>query len=145
MPQQPDHLDITVGLGFQAAAGAGAVQITVDVELQQISRRVAGTAGGFRLDAGETSCPKVETIDKGLDEPDGIFCGNVIVEGFRQQQRLRAVVTGEVRHAGFYRAAKDAGIPYIGFSHGLQDFCTEPKSLKSNPFTCAEYTCRMQA
>jgi hypothetical protein len=51
----------------------------VDVELQQISRRVAGTAGGFRLDASEAGCREVETIDKGFDEPDGIFCGKVKV------------------------------------------------------------------
>ena len=68
----------------------------LDVELRQISRLVAGTAGGFRLDAGEASCREVETIDKGLDEPDRIFCGNVIRERFRHQQRLRTVMTGEV-------------------------------------------------
>ena len=28
-------------------------------------------------------------------------------------------MTGNVCHAGFYRAAKDAGIPHVGFSHGL--------------------------
>ena len=28
-------------------------------------------------------------------------------------------MTGKVCHAGFYRAAKDAGIPHIGFSHSL--------------------------
>src|SRR3954447_11663364 len=48
MAEKPDHLDSAVGLGFQAAAGAGAVQITVDVELQQISRRVARTARRLR-------------------------------------------------------------------------------------------------
>src|SRR5215213_11776903 len=102
MAEEPDHFDITVGLGFQAAAGAGAVQtavdVDVDVELQQVRRRVAGTAGGFRLDAGEAGCREIETIDKGFDEPDGSFRGNVIVEGFRQQKRLRTVMTGEVRH-----------------------------------------------
>jgi hypothetical protein len=87
-----------VGLGFQVADRTGTVQIAVDVELQQMSRRVAGAAGGFRLDAGEASCREIEIIDKGLDEPDRIFCGNVIVERFRRQQGLRAVMIGEVRH-----------------------------------------------
>ena len=33
-------------------------------------------------------------------------------------------MTEDVRHAGFYRTAKDAGIPHVGFSHGLERFCS---------------------
>ena len=32
VPQQPDHLDIAVGLGLQPAAGPDPVQITVNIE-----------------------------------------------------------------------------------------------------------------
>ena len=37
--QQPDHLDIAVGLGLEPAARSDAIQVAVDVELQQIGGR----------------------------------------------------------------------------------------------------------
>jgi len=51
-------------------------------------------------------------------------------------------MTGNMSHAGFYRAAIDPGIPHDGFSHGLQEFCaarirhrgsrTAPSSISSD-------------
>src|SRR5208337_422179 len=34
--QQPDHLDVAVGLGFEAAARSDPVQVTMYIELQKI-------------------------------------------------------------------------------------------------------------
>src|SRR3954462_14230393 len=121
MTEQPDHLDIAVGLGFQAAAGAGTVQITVDVELQQISRRVARTTRRLRHRADKPKRREVQPVDKCLDEPHRIVSSDVIVNRLRQEEQLRTVVTGKVCHAGFYRTTKDVGIPHIEFSHSLTD------------------------
>src|SRR5258707_9326840 len=44
MPQQPDHLDVAMGLGFKPSAGAHPVQVTVDVQLQQVGRRITRPA-----------------------------------------------------------------------------------------------------
>src|SRR3954454_14370483 len=123
MTEQPDHLDIAVGLGFQAAAGAGTVQITVDVELQQISRRVARTTRRLRHRADKPKRREVQPADKCLDEPHRIVSSDVIVNRLRQEEQLRTVVTGKVCHAGFYRTTKNVGIPHIEFSHSLQGFC----------------------
>src|SRR4051794_35583781 len=122
MAQEPDHLDVTVGLGFQAAAGAGTVQIAVDVELQQISRRVAGTTRRLRNRADIPKRREVQPVNKGFDEPHRVVSSDVIVNRLREKEQLRTVVTGNVCHAGFYRAAKNSGIPQDEFSHGLQDF-----------------------
>src|SRR3954462_9526134 len=124
MTEQPDHLDIAVGLGFQAAAGAGTVQITVDVELQQISRRVARTTRRLRHRADKPKRREVQPVDKCLDEPHRIVSSDVIVNRLRQEEQLRTIVTGKVCHAGFYRTTKDVGIPHIEFSHSLADLCT---------------------
>src|SRR3954463_2300026 len=109
MAEQPDHLDIAVGLGFQAAAGAGTVQITVDVELQQISRRVARTTRRLRHRADKPKRREVQPVDKCLDEPHRIVSSDVIVNRLRQQEQLRTVVTGNVCHPGFYRTGTSAG------------------------------------
>ena len=64
----------------------------------------------------------IQSVDKRLDEPHRVVGSDVIVNRLREKEQLRTIVTGKVCHAGFYRAAKDAGIPHVGFSHGLQDF-----------------------
>src|SRR3954447_5490627 len=109
MTEQPDHLDIAVGLGFQAAAGAGTVQITVDVELQQISRRVARTTRRLRNRADKPKRREVQPVDKCLDEPHRIVSSNVIVNRLREKEQLRTIVTGNVCHAGFYRTGTPTG------------------------------------
>ena len=54
MPQQPDHLDVAVGLGFKPPAGSDPIEVAVDVELEQIGGRVAGPPGLLRPNTTET-------------------------------------------------------------------------------------------
>ena len=73
-PQQPDNLDVAVTFGFQPAARSHSVQITVDIKLQQVARRVAGTAHPLRfntLEPGSRSTPstKVSMKRTGLSMP----------------------------------------------------------------------------
>ena len=75
-----DHLDVAVGLGFQAAAGADAVQITIHVELEQIGRHVSRAAGVFQLDARKSRRGEVQTVDEGLDEPYRVLRGDAAVK-----------------------------------------------------------------
>jgi hypothetical protein len=67
VPQQPDRLDIAVGLRLQASAGPNPVEITV--ELEQISRRIAGAPSLLRLNTTEPCGREIKPIDKRLDEP----------------------------------------------------------------------------
>ena len=53
VPQQPDHLDIAVGLAFQPSAGPDPIEVAVDVEFQQISGRVTWAPGLLRLNPTE--------------------------------------------------------------------------------------------
>ncbi len=110
MSQQPDHFEIAIGLRLQPAARSHPVQISVDVELQKVARRIARTTGRLRHDTGKPGGGKVKPINKRINEPYRIVRGDVIVNRLRQQQHLTAVVTGNVRHAGFYRAGDRAGI-----------------------------------
>jgi hypothetical protein len=45
VPQQPDDFEVSIGLGFQPAAGADAVQVTIYIELEQVLRIIARPAG----------------------------------------------------------------------------------------------------
>src|SRR3954470_11966684 len=109
MAEQPDHLDIAVGLGFQAAAGTSAVQITVDVQLQQVGGCVARAACRLRNRADKPERREVQPVDKCLDEPHRVVSSDVIVNRLRQEEQLRTVVTGKMSHAGFYQTGTPTG------------------------------------
>src|SRR3954451_14056019 len=83
MPQQPDHLDIAVGLASKAAAGASTVQIAVDVELQQVRRSITRTARRLRNRADKPKRREVQSVDKRLDEPHRVVGRDVIVTRLR--------------------------------------------------------------
>jgi hypothetical protein len=75
MPQQPDHLDIAVGLSFEPPAGSDPVQVTANVELQQIRGRIAGTASLLRLNTREPDSHGIKPVDKSLYEIAPGFSG----------------------------------------------------------------------
>ena len=86
---------------LQPSARSDPVEVAVDVELQQVARRVARTPRRFRLDAPETRCREVEPVDKHVDEPNRIVGVDVIVNRLRQQQKLVPSESGDVSHAQF--------------------------------------------
>ena len=98
VPEQPDHLDVAVGLGFQAPARANPVEVPINVELEQIGRIVARAPRHLRLHADEPGRTEVEPVDKGLDEPDRIVRPDIIIHRLGQQQELRAVRSSQMRH-----------------------------------------------
>ena len=93
MPQQPDHLDVAVRLGFEPPARPHPVQVAVDVELQEIPGQIAGAAGRLRHHANKACSAEIQPIHKGIDEANGVIWADVLVQRFRQEQSLRSVVT----------------------------------------------------
>ena len=62
------------------------VQIAVDVELQKVARRVAGTPHRLRLDPQKPRRRKVQSVNEGVDEPHRIVRADIVVHRLRQQQ-----------------------------------------------------------
>ena len=73
----------------------------MDLELQQIARRIAGPPRRLRFDPREAGTRKIEPINEGLDEPNRIVDLDVIVNSLRQQQKLVPFESGDVGHARF--------------------------------------------
>jgi len=80
VPQQPDHLDVAVCLGFQPAARAYPVQVTVDVELEQISGRIARPARRLCFDPDEPGGCKVQPVHERVDEPHRVVGADIVVD-----------------------------------------------------------------
>ena len=85
--------------GLKTAARPNPVEIAVDIELQEIAGRVAGTARRLRLDPLETGGLQIKPSDEGIDEADGVVDADVIVNRLGQKQELRTIEPGNVRHA----------------------------------------------
>jgi hypothetical protein len=95
-PRQPDQFHITLGLAFQAAAGLYAVQIPVDVELQQRRGVIRGSTGRLGLCALKTHILQIQLINEYIDNPDRVVLSDVIVQHFGKQRALGSVLAHHV-------------------------------------------------
>ena len=97
--QQPDHFQIARGLRLEPPAGAHPIDVSINVELQQIGRIVARPAGVLRLNAPETGFLQITLINERLNETHRIFSTDVIINCYRQKQSLVAVAALYMLHA----------------------------------------------
>ena len=97
--QQPDDFDVAMTFGFQPPARPHAVEITVDVELQQVAGRIARPASLLRRYTGEPRHLEIKPTDEGINKANGIVRADVIVNGLRKQKVLGAIESRYVRHA----------------------------------------------
>jgi len=80
---QPHQLDIALRLALQPTAGRDAVQVAVDVELEQHRRVVRRPPGRRRIGAGKTQLLQIQLVDKGVDRAHRIIFGDVVVQILR--------------------------------------------------------------
>jgi hypothetical protein len=89
--EEPDHFQIALCLALQAPARLDAVQVAVDVELQQLRGIIARSSGHLRHGPIKTQFSQVERIDEGIDSSDRVALVDPIIEAIGQQCRLPAI------------------------------------------------------
>src|SRR5215510_3270367 len=89
--QKPDNLQIASRLTLQPATRLDAIEIAVNIELQQRRGVIAGPAGRRRLDVLEAQIGQVECVDEGIDRTNRVALIDPVVETFRQQRRLTSI------------------------------------------------------
>jgi hypothetical protein len=90
---QPHHLDVALGLALQASARLDAIEVAVDVDLEQHRRVIRGPAGRFGLHPVEAKLVQIKLVDEHLNGSDGIVFCDVVVEAFGKQSALGSVCT----------------------------------------------------
>jgi hypothetical protein len=88
---QPHQLNVALGFALQAATRLNAVQVAVNVELQQIRRMVCGTASVCRRHTFKSQRRQVQLIDKDVDHPYRILFRHVVIKLLRKQDALCSV------------------------------------------------------
>ncbi len=91
-PGEPHQLDIALRFALQPPARLDAVQVAVDIQLEQHRRVVAGASGGGRGGAFKPELSQVELLDERFDDAHRVVLGHVIVQARRQQGGLAAVL-----------------------------------------------------
>src|SRR5262249_19755509 len=88
---EPHDLNVAASLTLKSPARLNAVEVTVDVELEQHRRMVRRSAGDFRINPVEPQGGQIELIHKYVDHTDRIVFANPIFKTFREQCALVAV------------------------------------------------------
>jgi len=96
--QQPQQFDIAVRLLLQAAAGAQAIEVAVQVELQEITRMIRRASCGSGSDTLEAEGLKIEVIDEGIEKADRILCRDIVVEALWKEDHLVTVRALDMSH-----------------------------------------------
>ncbi len=79
-PRQPHQLDIATRLRLQPAARVNAVEIPVDVDLQENRRMVARPSGCCRHCALEAEIHQIKGVDESVDHANRIILADKILK-----------------------------------------------------------------
>ncbi len=97
---EPHQLEVAAGLLLEAAARREAIEIAVDVDLEQGRRMIGRAACGVRENAVEPQSVQVELLDKSFDSAHRIVGRHIVVQALRKQGGLPAVFPfNETLHA----------------------------------------------
>ena len=91
---------MSVGLLCQATTRTETVEIAVNIQLQQISRVVGRSSRGRGLSPPKAERRKVEMVDTGIDESDGMLFGHGVVAPLWEQELCVAVRAVDKAQAG---------------------------------------------
>jgi hypothetical protein len=88
-----------MAFGLQTAARTHPVEIAVNIQLEEVAWSIARPPRGLRLHPREPRLGEIEAINESVDKANGVVGPNVVVDRFRQKQKLLAFKSGNVRHA----------------------------------------------
>src|SRR5215467_4929235 len=88
---EPHHLNVAPTLTLEPTARLNAIEIAVDVQLQQDRGMVGRPSGCLRINATATELRQIEILDKYVDCANRIIFANPILQAFREQRTLPSI------------------------------------------------------
>src|SRR6202011_2659683 len=83
---------------LQPPAGPHPVQIPINIQLQQIARRVRRSSHLLRHSLGKSKALQIQPRHKGVNHPNRIVAPNHLVQNLGKQRRLVSRLSRHVRH-----------------------------------------------
>jgi len=109
---EPHDFDVAMRFPFQLTAGAYAVEIAIEVELQEITRVIRRSTGILENSMGETHLIQVKGVEECVDKANGAFLRDVIIESFREEGHLIPIETFDMLH-GVPRSRQRGGLSLL--------------------------------
>src|SRR5712691_4549459 len=90
---QPYHLNIAPSFTLKPAARLNAIEVAVNVELQQSRWMIRRPPGCLRSNPIETQSAEVKFVNEGIDHPNWIVLVDPVFQALWKQRRLPAIDT----------------------------------------------------
>jgi hypothetical protein len=96
--KKPHHFDVAVALPFQSTRGSHTVEVTADVQFEQVSRIIGRTAHPLWLGFRKAQRRQIQAPDPGIDYPYKRIGPYQIIEHDGKQCRLRPAFASSMCH-----------------------------------------------
>ena len=80
MPGQPDQLDITLAFALKASARRNAIEVAINVYLEQRRRMIAWPSSLQRRNPTKAKLAKIKTFNESINRTNRIVLGHVVVQ-----------------------------------------------------------------
>ena len=87
-PGEPHQFDVALGFPFQASAGLDAVEVAIQVELEQYRRMIGRAACGRRGNPGKSQRAQVQFVDEDFNCANRIVFRYVVIQTLGKQGNL---------------------------------------------------------
>jgi hypothetical protein len=118
-PQQPHDLQIAPGLPFEPPTGPHPIQVSINIQLQQVPRIVRRTPRPSRPRPLKTQGVHLQRVHKHIDDAHRRVRPHILLHTCRQQLRLSPVHSLNVAHPPARRAIFKNDPRKFEFSHSL--------------------------
>ena len=92
-PGQPHQLNVALGLSLKAATGLDAIEVAVDVDLQQDGRMLSRPTSFCGDNTLETESTKVEFIDEHIDHTSRVGVRHIVIQALGKQHALASMLS----------------------------------------------------
>ena len=107
-------------LPLQAAARLDAIEVPVDVDLEQRTRVIRRPATGLAIDCLEAQRAQVERFNEAIDHPHWVVFVDIVFKPIGEQKPLRTInAIHESLHAEQPLTGAQIMPVKVGFSHSL--------------------------
>lgn len=88
---QPHQLDVALAFPFEPAARLDAIEIAIEIDLQQRRWMIGWPSRRFRFNTGKAHRRQVQFVDENINDADWIIVRHIVFQTIREQCRLPPV------------------------------------------------------